>query len=185
MLRKLATVALCASSLVVGSDFVKTTSDRSGSTKIAARYLMGSSRNYNVTHGVNGFKVNDQEVNVHLDRSLKGISKDKLAKLLASNNVQLRVRIIEDEYGLELKHQLPGGGPVGTAIGANVGYWGVHTITQGIVGIVVQPAYWILGPAGAGVHYSVSSAVATIVQPVALAAGVAGGIAGGVATGPV
>ena len=143
MLRKLATIALCISSAVSASD-----------TTVAVNHLVGSSRKHIVTHGENGFKVNNQEVDLYLDRSLKGISKAKLAKLLANNRAQLHVRTIEDQYGLDLKHQLKGGGPVAGA----VAYWVTKTLCYGTA---------VAGAAGA----------------VAATGGAVGFVAGGAAVG--
>lgn len=136
MLRKLAAVALCAASLVSASE-----------TAVAAKYLVKSSRKHNVTHDGNGFKVNNQEVDLYLDRSLKGISKAKLAKLLASNNAQLHVRTIQDQYGLDLKHQLKGGGPVF----AGWAYWltkgACYGVVGGAIGAGTTAAVVLAGPA--------------------------------------
>ncbi|MBS1986699.1 hypothetical protein JST99_02075 [Candidatus Dependentiae bacterium] len=179
MLRKLAAVALCVASLVCAAD-----------KAIAARHLVESSRRHIVTHGENGFKVNNQEVDLYLDSSLKGISKAKLAKLLASNRTQLHVRTIEDQYGLDLKHQLKGGGP----IFAGWAYWITKSACYGVVGGAIG--------AGAGAAVALAGPVAPVVAAatsglgagtVTTAAGVtcattltgAGAVAAGVAASPV
>jgi hypothetical protein len=185
MLRKLAVVTFCVSSLVSISAFAF---DRSRperlETIVAAKHLMLSSQQHKVTYDGNSIRVNGQPVEYHdLDASLR--KPGALQDLFKSDYAKLEVTRRGAGYELARREQLRGGGLLGTSIGANIGYWGVHGITQAIVGIVVQPAYWILGPAGAGVHYAVSGAVHGLVQPLAITAGVAGGIAGGVATGPV
>ena len=167
MLRKLAAVALCAASLVFAPVFAfdRASSDRAERT-LAAKHLVESSRRHNVTHGENGFKVNNQEVNIHLDRSLKGISKVKLAQLLASNRAQLHVRTIEDQYGLDLKHQLKGGGPVAGA----VAYWLTKTLcystavagAAGAVAATGGAAGFVAGGAAVGATLGASAPVAVI-----------------------
>lgn len=174
MLKKLTAVALCATSLAVASE--KT---------IAAKHLVESSRRHIVTHGENGFKVNNQEVDLYLDRSLKGISKVKLAKLLASDRAQLHVRTIEDQYGLDLKHTLKGGGAGGAWLGSWLGYAGVITGSKLITAAIVYPIAIACPPAGIVVGAALDTVLTVVAQPIAITAGVAGGIALGTATGPI
>lgn len=180
MLRKLAAVALCVASLSCASD-----------KAIAAKHLVESSRRHIVTHGENGFKVNNQEVDLYLDPSLKGISKAKLAQLLASNRTQLHVRTIEDQYGLDLKHQLKGGGP----ISANIAYWVTKSLCYGTVGgtigagvgAAVTLAGPVAGPAIAGLTSTIGASTVTTAAGVTCATTTlgAGAVAATVAASPV
>jgi len=173
MLRKLATVALCISSVACASD-----------TTIAAKHLLASSQRYNVTHDGSNFKVNGQRVEQYdLDPSLR--KPTAIKDLFKSNRSRLEVSRIGAGYALKRHEQLRGGGAGGAWLGSWLGYGGVMAASKVVTGLIVWPIAVACPPAGIAVAAVLETVVPIVVQPVALTAGIAGGIALGTATGPV
>ena len=145
MLRKLAAVALCVSSLVFASD--KT---------IAAKHLLASSQRYNVTHDGSNFKVNGQRVHDYdVDASLR--KPGSIRELFKSNRSKLEVNRIGRDYAISRHDQLKGGGP-------NFGYfvyWATKTVCYGCMG----------GAAAVGAT-AVATVVLPASAPAAVSAGV-------------
>jgi len=174
MLKKLATVALCAASLVSASH-----------KAVAAKHLMLSSQRYNVTHDGNGLiKVNGQPVKYeHLDASLR--KPGAIQNLFKSDRAKLEVIRRGELYELAKREQLKGGGAGGAWLGSWLGYGSVMAGSKLITAGLTYGTVLIFPPAAPFVA-AISDTVLTVVaQPVAITAGVAGGIALGVATGPV
>ncbi len=159
MLRKLATIALCISSLASASD-----------TTVAAKHLLASSQRYNVTHDANGFKVNGQRVHDYdLDASLRGSSADKarsIRALFKSDRSKLEVSQIGSDYAIKRHEQLKGGGPVAGAIA----YWLTKTLcystavagAAGAVAATGGAVGFVAGGAAVGATLGASAPVAVI-----------------------
>lgn len=173
MLRKLATVALCISSVACASD-----------TTIAAKHLLASSQRYNVTHDGSNFKVNGQRVEQYdLDPSLR--KPTAIKDLFKSNRSRLEVSRIGAGYALKRHEQLRGGGAGGAWLGSWLGYGSVMAGSKLITAGLTWGTALVCPPAAPFVA-AISDTVLTVVaQPIAITAGVAGGIALGTATGPV
>jgi len=190
MLRKLATVALCVSSIAIASDFAKATTDRSDksqATQIAAKHLMATCQRYNVTHDKNGFRVNGQRVHTYdLDPSLRQVkSGSQLRDLFKSDRSRLLVTKVGTDYALKRYEPLNGGGVIGATLGGWFGYGAVNGVAQGAVYAVCLPIYAFNPALGYVVNAGAAAVVNALVQPVAITAAVGCAIAGGVATGPV
>jgi hypothetical protein len=173
MVRKLATVALCISSLACASD-----------TTIAAKHLMASSQRYNVTHDANGFKVNGQRVEHYdLDASLR--KPNALKNLFKSDRSRLEVSRIGAGYALKQHQSLRGGGGGGAWLGSWLGYGGVMAGSKLITAGLTYATVLVFPPAAPVVAAVADTILTVVAQPVAITAGVGCGIALGVATGPV
>lgn len=173
MLRKLAAITLCVSSLVSASD-----------TAVAAKHLMASSQRYNVTHDGNDFKVNGQRVEHYdLDASLR--KPGSIKELFKSDRSKLEVSRIGAGYALKHHQQLRGGGGGGAWLGSWLGYGSVMAGSKLITAGLTWGTALVCPPAAPFVA-AISDTILTVVaQPVAITAGVAGGIALGAATGPI
>lgn len=170
MLRKLTAVALCAASLSFASD-----------RTVAAKHLLASSQRYNVTHDVNGFKINGQRVHDYdVDASLR--KPGSVREFFRSNYSKLAVSRIGNDYAIKRHEQLKGGG----IVAGTIGYWTVKALGYGAVGGVIAgagTAAVIAAPVIAPIAGPVAATVSSIVLPGAgLATTVATGIATGIAT---
>ena len=154
MLRKLATIALCISSLASASD-----------TTVAAKHLLASSQRYNVTHDANGFKVNGQRVHDYdVDASLR--KPGSIRELFKSNRSKLEVSRVGNDYAIKRHDQLKGGGPVAGAIA----YWLTKTLcystavagAAGAVAATGGAVGFVAGGAAVGATLGASAPVAVI-----------------------
>lgn len=139
-------------------------------------------------HDDNGFKVEKNgEIhtiqNCFVEKEIRGISKDKLARLLVAG-AYLSLNGIDDgnDYSLRLNGRLNGGGVGGATAGAIAGKFAVHFVGHGLIYI----AALCTGPAFPVTVVSLEAALLpTIIEPLSNVAAVGCGIAGGVVTGPV
>lgn len=154
MLRKLAAITLCVSSLVSASD-----------RSVAAKHLMASSQRYNVTHDGSGFKVNGQRVHDYdVDASLR--KPGSIKELFKSNRSKLEVSRVGNDYAIKRHEQLKGGGPVAGA----VAYWLTKTLcystavagAAGAVAATGGAVGFVAGGAAVGATLGASAPVAVI-----------------------
>lgn len=177
MLRKLAPLALCISSLVCATD---------KATIITSKYLMASSQGYLVTHDKKGFKVDGKPVHKYdLDASLRNLSRSRINDLLKKDHAKLEVTRVGHDYSIKCREQLRGGGAGGAWLGSWLGYGSVMAGSKLLTGAIAYPIGLINPFAGLAVAAVLETVVPVVVQPVALTAGIAGGIALGTATGPI
>lgn len=143
-----------------------------------------------VHHHKNDFFVEDDQAShkvqrCFVDKNVRGITKEQLAKFLACGYVSVN-KCGEKDYSIKAHPRLVGGGGVGAAVGVWLGWGTVNTASlltaQGLAtvgGIVGGPVGAAIGGTiGTGLHLA-------FFQPLSIAAGIAGGVALGVATGPV
>lgn len=142
------------SSLLVASD---------KPTTVLAKHLYANTQNHTVLHDKDGFSVNGKRVSdADVSKDLRGISGGALRKLFAKDKTALQVSRIGNDYRIDGRNRLNGGGP-------NFGYfmyWATKTVCYGIIG----------GGFAAG-----GMAVATVAAPV-LGVTVAGAVGGAVGT---
>ena len=139
-------------------------------------------------HDEEGFHVlkdgEKYQVKNHLlDRSLRNISKDssKLKRFLKNGYIVVNQAENSDEYLLETRDRLKGGGAFGAWLGSTLGYGLVSFAGHGIIlGVSL-----FAGPAQPAAFYTLEKMFAIPIHSAACAGGVAGGITLAVATGPV
>jgi hypothetical protein len=146
-------------------------------------FIPGRLGDISVRHDQNSFHVmHDGETTAvkswQMDKELRSISQDKLAKLLAAGAYLQVNQSGNNDYTLRLQQRINGGGAVGATIGCWLGRFAVYAGA----GLIVAGATAIGGPPLA---FAVGGTIAPVVEGMATAAAIGGGIVGGVATGPV
>jgi hypothetical protein len=135
------------------------------SALISIRLIQAGPNNQRIlVHENNDFRVENEEGSFsiqrcYMDKELRGISADRLAKFAAAGGY-LQVSELKGnnhEYTLKLKGRLNGGGPV---LG-NILYWGVKALGYGVPATVA------------------TASVAAVAAPLVAAGGAAGAVAGG------
>jgi hypothetical protein len=131
-------------------------------TTVLAKHLYANTQKDTVTHDKQGFSVNGQRVSeADVSKDLRGISSGALRKLFAKDKTALQVSRIGNDYRIEGRNRLNGGGP----ISGWVAYWVAKSIGYGCV-------------AGAA-----TAAVATVVVTAPVAVGAVASTATGLALG--
>lgn len=139
-----------------------------------------------VTHDQDSFHVthDGQTATVkswQMDKELRGVTQDKLAKLLAAGAYLQVNQSGNNDYTLKLQQRLAGGGIIGAGIGAKLGY-GLTTFVGHAILLGVS---YVAGPAQPAAFIALEKVFAGPIHGVACAAGVAAGMTGAIATGPV
>ncbi len=124
-----------------------------------------------------------QVKNHFLDQSLQDISKDdsKLKEFLKNGYIVVNQAENSDEYLLETRDRLKGGGAFGAWLGSTLGYGLVSFAGHGaLLGVSL-----LAGPAQPAAFTALEKMFAIPIHSATCTAGVAGGLAVAVATGPV
>lgn len=144
-----------------------------------------------VTHDDNGFEIKKGPKSSSvkpwlMDQELRGITRDKLARLIAANAYLSVNKVSKNEYSLRLNGRLRGGGVLGATAGAWLGKALVSVVGHGAIVIVSGAVSLVATPvAGWAVGVALESTLGASIEAASIAGAIAGGIAGGVATGPV
>lgn len=121
-----------------------------------------------------------------MDKELRGISKEKLDKLVQlGGRLQIQKMNDSEDYSLRLKGGLNGGGFLGATIGAAIGKAAVSVVGHGTIYLVSAGVGVFCPPAGIAVGIALESTCGPAIEAASLAVAVAGGVALGAATGPV
>lgn len=141
--------------------------------------------NVSVLHDSKGFAVSDgytsQRVqNAFVDKEMRGLSNEKLAKYLAANYVRVS-RADDGEYVLRSSGRLQAGGALGAAIGFHIGKWTVWGLGHGSILLAAAASGW-----GAPATFlSMEAQLYAPIEAASTTAGLAMGIIVGAGTGPV
>jgi len=112
-----------------------------------------------------------------VDKSLRGMSTESLSKILAADTYLKVKELDNNEFGIELKQRLNGGGLFGAWLGSTLGYGAVFFGGQAVI---YGTTFWC-----PPLYTTAVKMTAIPLHNAACAAGVASGIALGSATGPV
>ena len=122
----------------------------------------------------------------YMDKELRGISQDKLSRLIKAGAYLAVTDIGKNEYSLKLNGRLNGGGVFGTIAGAWIGKSLVSLVGHGSIALVSGAVSIVATPAaGIAVSIMLESTLGVAIEAASLKGAIAGGIMGGVATGPV
>ena len=117
-----------------------------------------------------------------VDKLLRGITKEKLVRLLAAGAYLAVAKIGDgDEYSLKLKGRLNGGGPGGATAGFYIGKFLTHFVAHSA--ILVAGA--LTGPAAPATILSLEATFGPAIEAASNGVGLGCGLLGAVATGPV
>jgi len=140
-----------------------------------------------VSHDDSGFTVESSHGSYpiqrcFMDKELRGISKNNLAKLIATG-AYLSVNKFDEgnEYSLKLNGRLNGGGLLGASIGFYAGKFIVNFIGHGAILV----AGLMTGPAAPATIVALELTFGPVIAVAGTGAAIGCGILGGVATGPV
>lgn len=173
VISRLSITAVCLSTLLNASD---------KPLKVAAANLYAS-RNHTVLHDKNGFSVDGQRVsNADLSKDLRGISGKALSSLFKRNGA-LQVSRVGNDFRIDSRERLKGGGPISGAIA----YWLTKTVCYGgmVAGMTagttaaVALAGPVAAPVAAGLH------VASVMAPAAVAGTTVGAVGAAIGTSAV
>ena len=128
------------------------------------------------------FFVNNYLVPRHaLSKELRGIDQAVLSKFLTTGFYLSINNFGNNEFNVQLKGRLNGGGIFGTYLGACLGKAAVSVAGHGTIYLIGA----LTGPAAPMTIIALESIFAPAIESASLAGAVAGGIALGAATGPV
>jgi len=112
-----------------------------------------------------------------VDKPLRGMSTESLSKILAADTYLKVKELDNNEFGIEFKQRLNGGGLIGAWLGSTFGYSAVFFGGQAVI---YGTTFWC-----PPLYATAVKMTAIPLHNAACAAGVASGIALGSATGPV
>ncbi len=143
-------------------------------------------------HDESGFKVVKNATQIipvqsaYMDKELRGISNDKLKKMIKMG-VYLAVNQSCDgeEYLLKLKGRLKGGGAWGATIGFFAGKMAVSVVGHGAIALVSAGVGIFCPPVGVAVGIALESALAVPIESASVVVGCGTAIGLAVATGPI
>jgi hypothetical protein len=116
-----------------------------------------------------------------VDKAIRNIPQDKLAKLLSMGAYLRLNKLSNDELALHLEGRLQGGGIFGANAGFFAGKFLTHFVGHGTIMVVGL----LTGPAAPATITALECTFAPVIEGASNVVGLAGGVAGGVATGPV
>ena len=139
-----------------------------------------------VTHDQDSFHVthDGQTTTVktwQMDKELRGVSQDKLAKLLAAGAYLQVNQSGNNDYTLKLQQRLVGGGLFGANAGFFIGKFAVHFVAHGAITAVSL----LTGPLAPATAAGLEACLLPFIEGASNVVGLGCGIVGGVATGPV
>ena len=119
------------------------------------------------------------------DSSLRKLNSDQLHVFLEKGAIKVK-QLNNGDFTINAYNRGLGGGAGGAFVGAAIGKFTVHFVSQLAIGTATAGVFIVAGPIVAASFASAAEATAfPFIEAASVTVALAGGIAGGVATGPV